>query len=510
MTQAPAAASGIVRRDDRWIVYGLPVLVLITRLIVNPHYGFFRDELYFIVCGRRIAAGYVDQPVLVPFLAAASQAFGVSLVALRAIPAVFAAVTVWAAIVLSGEMGAGRWGQAMAAASVALAPVLSAFGTTLSPDTVQMALWTLATLLVSRALAGRPRYWLAAGVTFGVAMEAKDSALFMALAAPAALILAGRGRALASRWFLGGVALAILIALPNALWQWRHDWPMLELLRNGRAAKNVLLTPLAFIGQQVQQANPVAAPILVAGLCWCLLNREQRWIGIAYLLLLATMIALHGKAYYLAPIDATMFAAGGVAFECALRRHVALRAAVLACVLVSGFVLLPLTAPVLSEARLLAYRGWLQAHGVHFSEAERGRAAPLGAEYADMHGWRELAGQIADIRRTIPSVPVTAAVFASDYGLASAILVLSPDGFVPDVISGHNAYWIWGPGEASLDAIIDVGGMLAARGECGSVEVLGRLHGRYALPAYDGAPILLCRDMKASWVKLWPLLKRFW
>ncbi len=66
-------------------------LTLLLHLAANPHYGFFRDELYFIVCGQHPAFGYVDQPPLVPLAAALSQLFGPSLFLLRAVAALSAA-----------------------------------------------------------------------------------------------------------------------------------------------------------------------------------------------------------------------------------------------------------------------------------------------------------------------------------------------------------------------------------------------------------------------------------
>ncbi len=73
----------------------LAAIALAIHAIGNPHYGFFRDELYFIICGRHPAWGYVDQPPLTPLLAAGSQLFGHSLFLLRLIPALCAAATVY-------------------------------------------------------------------------------------------------------------------------------------------------------------------------------------------------------------------------------------------------------------------------------------------------------------------------------------------------------------------------------------------------------------------------------
>ena len=66
----------VVYGDGRFVAVGASgailesgaFLTLALHLIANAHYGFFRDELYFIVCGRHPDWGYVDQPPLVPLL----------------------------------------------------------------------------------------------------------------------------------------------------------------------------------------------------------------------------------------------------------------------------------------------------------------------------------------------------------------------------------------------------------------------------------------------------------
>ena len=118
-----------------------------------------------------------------------------------------------------------------------------------------------------------------------------------------------------ARWFAAAAGLTALLALPNLLWQAVHDFPMLELLRHGQEGKNVVLGPGEWVVQQIVLTNPVLAPLWVAGLVFTLLDRTLRFLGIASLLVMAMLIALHGKDYYGVGIYPALFAAGAVAVE---------------------------------------------------------------------------------------------------------------------------------------------------------------------------------------------------
>src|SRR5258708_27512654 len=91
----------------------LGALSLVIHAVANQHYDFFRDELYFIVCGRHPAWGYVDQPPLVPLIAGfADWAAPGSLLALRALPALMSVATIGATVLLVrrlGGKGFARW-----------------------------------------------------------------------------------------------------------------------------------------------------------------------------------------------------------------------------------------------------------------------------------------------------------------------------------------------------------------------------------------------------------------
>jgi 4-amino-4-deoxy-L-arabinose transferase-like glycosyltransferase len=292
------------------------LVTLVIHLAANPHYGFFRDELYFIICGVHPAWGYVDQPPVVPLLAAGSQLFGHSLFALRALAAIFAAAGAYVTCLVAFELGGGVFAAALATLAYLAAGVLESFGAKVGPDMVGLWLWPLAALYVLRVVKGAyPRGWIAAGVAIGLAIESKYSVIFFAIALVIGLALTPQRRVLGSRWFLAGVLVAALIALPNFLWQALLGFPMWELLRNGANGKNLVAGPVLFLFQQLLLTNLFASPIWIVGLIWLLRTSTARFLGYAYLILIAIMVALHAKHYYPADVYPILMAAGGVAIE---------------------------------------------------------------------------------------------------------------------------------------------------------------------------------------------------
>jgi hypothetical protein len=505
----------VLRLDRTATIAALATFVL--HLAANPHYGFFRDELYFIICGFHPAWGYVDQPPLVPLLAAGSQLFGHSLFLLRALPAAFAAGGVYVTCLLVAELGGGLFAAVLASLAFFAAPVLLSFGQKVGPDMVGMWLWPLAALYVLRIVKGAdPRWWLAPGACIGVALESKYSVIFFALALVAGLLLTQQRRVLFSRWFFGGVIVAIAIALPNFLWQALHGFPMWELLRNGANGKNTVASPVLFLFQQLILTNLFVSPIWIVGLVWLFFNRTARFLGWACVLLIVMMIALHAKHYYPADVYPILMAAGGVIFEGWTRRLVAIRALLVGGTVAAALFFAPITLPVLSEEQTLDYTAFV-THALHIKktamQTERFRTSALPEDFADMHGWPELAATVATIYAGLPPAQrAQAAIVASNYGEAAAIDFFGGRYGLPPAISGHNNYWLWGTHGYSGNVVIDV------NGDCGRTDFPGlfrsaRLVTRFNPPwviSYEqDIPISLCEGITQPLTTLWPKLRHY-
>lgn len=490
----------------------LSTLALAVHLWANAGYGVFRDELYFIVCGEHLAWGYVDQPPLVPALAALSwHLSGGSLLGLRLIPALALAGTVALTVHAARLLGGGPFAAWLAGMCVLASTVLELLGVLFSTDTLQPLLWlALACAMIRAVRDDKPFAWLAVGALIGIALLTKYMIAFEVAALGAALMLTPQRRVLA-RWQLwAGLLIAAALAAPNLWWQAAHGWPFLQIAHAAANGKNIVLSPAAFLEQEVLLLNPVTLPVWLTGLVALLVWRRftgLRWLAIGWIILIALMILEHGKPYYPAASYPVLFAAGAVALEAWLRWPAA-RVALAGLVAAGGAALLPFGVPVLPVASFIAYEARL---GLVPSTGEHRKVSVLPQYYADMFGWPELAALVARAYAALPATDRADAVFlAGNYGEAAAIDVLGVPSTHPPTVSPHNNYFLWGvrghDGDVAL--AFGVGPALLARLWRG-VEPVGQLDVPFAMPDETGRTLYLCRDPLTPIAIAWPHLRHY-
>ncbi|HEX9203251.1 MAG TPA: hypothetical protein VF964_04755, partial [Vicinamibacteria bacterium] len=103
--------SGAVRGRlfGEWGVIGsMAALRLVVHIRTIRGYGYFRDEFYYVACGRHLDWGYVDHPPFVALVAwIVSDTLGDSLVALRLLPALAGALVVLLTGLMARRLGGG-------------------------------------------------------------------------------------------------------------------------------------------------------------------------------------------------------------------------------------------------------------------------------------------------------------------------------------------------------------------------------------------------------------------
>jgi 4-amino-4-deoxy-L-arabinose transferase-like glycosyltransferase len=479
-------------------------------------YGYFRDELYFLDCARHLDWGYVDCAPLVAVYAKIALLLGGSLPALRVLPLLAGAGMVAITVLMTRELGGGRFAQGLAGLGILIAPVHLMLDSILSMNAFEPLFWMGCVYVLIRIIrGGDSRLWLAFGLLAGLGLENKHSTLFFGAAVAVAIIATPLRRELAKPWIWIGAAVALAIFLPNIVWQWQHGFPTLEDLQNVRATgKNIELAALPFTTEQVMIMHPVTAPIWLGGL-WFLCfgsGRRFRALGWIYVFLFATMMFLHAKSYYLAPIYPMLLAAGGAAIEgwtagAAARRRTVLRAVIVGAVAVLGAVTAPLALPVLSPESHVAY---LQRLGIEPSKTEVAHVGPLPQLWGDQFGWPELVEEVAEIYWALPPDERSrTGIFASNYGEAGAFNLFGPEHGLPPAICAHQTHSMWGPGDFDGDTFIWLQWSAEGLAQiCGSVEVAG-VHDHPWGMAEENRPIHLCRELDPPLREIWPKLRHW-
>jgi hypothetical protein len=507
--------------ESRWkgalaIAVYFALAKLLIHLLANRGYGYFRDELYYLACGERLDWGYVDHAPMIALAAKLSRAvLGDSLSAIRFLPALAGAVKVLLTGLMVRQFGGRRFAVMLACLCVMVAPVYLGIDNFLSMNAFEPVFWMGCVYFIILAInRNDSRYWVGFGVLAGLGLQNKHSMLFFGLAILAGLVLTPARRFLADKWLWIAGAMAFIIFLPNVIWEQQHGWATLELLRNVKTSgKNVMLSPFEFIGQQFLFLLPLTAPVWLGGLWFFFFDaegRRYRLLGVAYVALLALIILMKGKNYYLAPAYPMLFAGGAVFWEKLLagRRYtVWLKVAYPIILVAGGAVFAPMSLPILPVETLIRYQ---RAVGIEPPRTEVGHRGPLPQHFGDMFGWPEMVETVAGVyHRLPPEERARAAIYAGNYGEAGAIDFFGTHYGLPKAISPHQNYFLWGPRDYTGEALI----VLQAEREelervCESVEEGAVLNHPYAM-AEERYTIFICRRLKQPLQQLWPSLKHW-
>jgi hypothetical protein len=481
-----------------WVI---AVVFVALELALSGRYGFMQDELYFLEAGHHLAFGYVDQPPLTPLVDhIMGLLLGVTPTAVRVVPALAGGAVVVLAARFAALFGAGRLGRVIAALLTACTPVLLSSDHLGNTTPLDLLTWPVVGLCVAVALLrGRPRWWLGGGVAAGIGLE-NDNLMLLLLICLALGILASKYRpVLGTPWPWLGAGIAAVLWAPNVVWQATHNWPQLSMASALHQENSTAADYIGGLPDQLVAVGLLAFPLAIAGFVMLWRRPELRFLAVACTLIVVYILAwVPGKGYYTFGIAPEVLAAGSVAAErwIARARRPRLRTAAVAAAPLAGcLVLMPLYLPVVPVTDVHS----LPSSAQHLSNV------------GDTIGWPQLVSAVADqdAALTRAGEPPTS-IFTGAYGEAGGLDVLGSGYRLPPVLSGDNAYWMWGPGQASDRTVLVLDALGELRPYFASCRLLTTYYAPYNVQNdWTDLQIGVCTGPVADWSVLWPHLRHY-
>jgi hypothetical protein len=506
--------SGVSGRIFFWLAsdFGLLVLFAIVRVALhtatNGQYGFHRDELQTLDDARHLDWGFVVYPPIVPLLARLELVlFGTSLAGFRFLAAVAVSVAMVIAGLIAKELGGGRPQQVLAAIATGISPVSLAQGAVFQYVSFDYLWCVLLTYLVVRLLKTEDAcWWLAIGAVIGLGMQTKYTMAFFVTGLVGGVVLTRARRYLANAWLWAGVGVALLIFLPNLVWQAQHQFISLEFLRHIHARDVSQGRAHGFLLQQLLLCvNPATIPLLFLGLWFYFAGEEgkrYRALGWMYVVTLAIFVVAKARFYYLAPMYPVLLAAGSVLWGrwvCSLRPAGA-RAAqgILWTGMVAGAVIFALTTMPIAPIGSGLWRFTSKVHD----------------QFREQIGWTDLAQTVARVYRSLsPEEQAQTGILAGNYGEGGALNLYGPALGLPRAMAGTNSFWYRGYTEPPPETVIVVGFDVGeAEAVFSSCRVVAKNTNRYDVvneESRDHPDILVCRHLRDSWPEFWHNFRRF-
>jgi hypothetical protein len=429
--------------------------------------------------------------------------FGLSSIGLRLFSVIAQSIAIVVAGLMAAELGGRRLAQIAAALAVALSALPLFEGTEFQYSSFDYLWWVLIAYSTIRLLkSGNPRWWLAIGVFVGLGLQTKYSIVFLIAGILVGVVLSPARRHLTSAWFWAGIAVALLIFLPNFVWLLRHHFISYEFLQHihtrdvgeGRAE--------GYLRYQFYLCiNPFAVPLALAGLYGYLRNARFRMLAWMFVIPFALFWFGKGRFYYMAAGYPMLLAMGSVTGERWLAprprwARLAIEAVFFTGLAVVGAYYCAVILPLASSGPLRAF------------------ALKNNGDLREEIGWKQLTRTVAGIRDSLsPDEQNNYGVLVGNYGEQGAIEIFGPAYHLPLPISLTNSAWLRGYPKPPPNTLIVVG---VSRQDVDQIFTSCRLAGHNGNSqsvrneeSRDHPDIFVCGSPRLPWPEFWKKYQNF-
>jgi len=411
-------------------------------ILISPEYDLHRDEYLYLDQANHLAWGYLSVPPVTSWISYLIKLLGNDVFWVKLFPALFGALTilvVWKAIeALKGNLFALTLG-----ASCVLFSVLLRLNTLYQPNSLDVLCWTALYFGIIMYLNTENQKWLfGCALIFAIGFLNKYNIAFLLIGYIPAILLTKQRWLLINKKIVLPLVLALLLILPNLIWQYQNHFPVFHHLKEltdlhlvNVARRDFLISQLLFF--------PGALLVLISALyaIWFYAPFEK-FKAFLWAIIFTSIIflSLRAKDYYAIGIYPIYIAFGAVylsvLFSRGWKRYLQ---PALFFLPVLFFIPMYLYAfPNKNPEYIRQHESYYKALGLLRWEDGKNHALPQ--DFADMLGWKELAYKVDSAYSHIPN-PDQTLILCDNYGQAGAINYYTTKGIRAVSFNADYIHW---------------------------------------------------------------------
>lgn len=402
---------------------------LLQYILLSAEYDLQRDEYLHLDQAHHLAWGYLSVPPVTSWISTLIFMLGGTVFWIKFFPALFGALTlvvVWKTI----EELKGNLFALILGATCILFSVLLRLNTLFQPNSLDVLSWTTFYYVLIKYINTSKLKWLVAcAVVFAVGFLNKYNIGFLMLGLLPAILITSERKILTRKGVYFAALLALILVLPNLLWQYNNHFPVVHHFKELAETQLVNVDRLGFLESQVfffAGSFFVIISSLFALLCYKPFQRF-RFFFWSFIATLLAFLYFKGKDYYAIGLYPVYIAFGSV-FLGDLLKDDWKRYLQPVAIVIPVLVFLPMyqvVFPNKSPAYILENQEQYKRLGL--LRWEDGKDHQLPQDFADMLGWKELAAKVDEMYSRLPDKARTL-VLCDNYGQAGAINYYSKRG----------------------------------------------------------------------------------
>jgi hypothetical protein len=406
-----------------WILLSFIILKFAIQYIsINPVYELQRDEYLHLDLGKHLAWGYLSVPPVTGILSNIIHLLGNNLFWIKFFPAFFGAlliIVVWQAV---EELKGNLFALVLASLCVTLSALVR-INTLYQPNSLDFFCWTFVFFAVLKYINTRHPKWLYYSCfAFAIGFLNKYNIAFLLIGIVPAILLTPLRNVFRNKHLYFAAGLALLIILPNVIWQLQNDLPVVHHMKLLANTQLVNVNRLSFLREQLLFFAGGLFVLLAAFISFFVYPPFRKYQVFFYTLVFTLMafVYFRAKNYYAIGLYPVFLAFGAVYLERILSngwlRYLRIALILFPILLFAGIYKYLL--PVLPPEEIIADNHVYEKIGL--LRWEDGKNHNIPQDFADMIGWKELA-RLADSAMLLSPDPQKTIIQCDNYGQAGAI-----------------------------------------------------------------------------------------